>query len=357
VRLAKSFHEIDASLFSQDDPFASHAFLTSLEDAGCIGGKTGWYPFIFTDERELFITYVKTHSQGEYVFDHAFADASHRAGLRYYPKMQVATPFTPVSGRRLPQNQALIDAALDFMNDNGLSGLNVTFMGEDEQARLEKHGFLPRIDTQFHFNNDGYVTFDDFLTTLASRKRKAIRKERVTALEHGLSIERVTGEAITEAHLDDFFAFYEDTGARKWGQPYLNRAFFSLIRERMADRLLFIFAQNGEKRIAGAMNVIGLDRLYGRYWGATEHHACLHFEVCYYQAMDYAIENSLKLVEAGAQGEHKLARGYLPVKTFSAHFIRHEGLRAAVGDYLTREREAVSDMSEDMREAGPYKKL
>jgi uncharacterized protein len=356
MRIAKSFHDINAALFATDDPFASHAFLTSLEDAGCIGGKTGWYPFIFTDERELFITYLKTHSQGEYVFDHAFADAAHRSGLRYYPKLQAATPFTPVPGQRLPQSQELIDAALAFTVENNLSGLNVTFMGEDEQIRLTQQGFLPRIDTQFHFVNAGYSSFDEFLATLASRKRKAIKKERITALEHGLTIERVTGAQITEAHLDDFYSFYEDTGARKWGQPYLNRRFFSLLRERMSDKLLFIFAIRAGKRIAGAMNVIGVDRLYGRYWGATEHHACLHFEVCYYQAMDYAIEKGLAIVEAGAQGEHKLARGYLPVKTFSAHYIVHEGLREAIGHYLMREREAISDISEELREAGPYKK-
>ena len=354
------------------DPFLAHAFLKALEDAGAVGGRTGWLPqhlaLKIGDAATLAACapcYVKSHSQGEYVFDRGWAEAYERAGGRYYPKLQIAVPFTPVPGRRLlarpgPDAEAnamlLATAAVELVERNDLSGLHLTFLTEAEWLRLGDKGFLKRTDQQFHWNNDGYASFDAFLASLASRKRKAVRKEREQAMSGGLEISRLTGAAITEASWDALFAFYQQTGSRKWGRPYLNRKFFSLLGAVMPERCLLVLVKRGSRAIAGALNMIGGDCLYGRYWGAVEQHPCLHFEVCYYQAIEFAIQHGLARVEAGAQGEHKLARGYLPTKTYSAHFIAHRGLRRAIADYLERERAYVDAAGAQLSELGPYRK-
>ena len=309
--------------------------------------------------------YLKSHSYGEYVFDHAWADAYERTGSSYYPKLQVAVPFTPVTGRRLlvregpgraAREAILLQAAATLADRLDVSSLHVTFPTREEWALAGKLGFLQRNDQQFHWRNETHGSFEDFLAVLASRKRKAIRIERRRAKEGGIEIEWVTGSDLTEAHWDAFFAFYMDTGSRKWGSPYLTRSFFSLIGEAMRDQILLVLAKRGGHPIAGALNFIGSDTLYGRYWGALEEHACLHFEVCYYQAIDYAIAHRLARVEAGAQGAHKLARGYLPVPTYSAHWIADPALRRAVADYLTRERAAVAHEIALLGEESPYRK-
>lgn len=353
------------------NPFISHAFLQALETAGCVGGRTGWTPrhLVLRDETGGVAAcapcYLKSHSQGEYVFDHSWADAFERAGGRYYPKLQIAVPFTPVPGRRLlarpgPQSEAsealLAAAAAQLVENNGLSGAHATFLSEAEWTRLGALGFLQRTDRQFHWRNQGYATFDDFLGSLASRKRKGVRKEREQALESGLRIELIQGKDITEAVWDAFFAFYMQTGSRKWGRPYLNRRFFSLLGEAMGERCLIVLAKRGAKPVAGALHMIGGDCLYGRYWGAVEHHPCLHFEACYYQAIDYAIAHRIARVEAGAQGDHKLARGYLPATTYSAHSIADPGLRRAIADYLVRERAYVEEACEELAEFAPFRK-
>jgi uncharacterized protein len=352
------------------NPLISHAFLTSLEDSGCVGGRSGWQPRFLRIERSgtfagVVPAYLKSHSQGEYVFDHGWADAFARAGGRYYPKLQVAVPFSPVTGPRLLtvagddadavrhfSAQALRAAS----NQLGASSAHVTFALEEEAKLLESHDFLLRNDQQFHFQNPGYARYDDFLESLVSRKRKALKRERRDALLNDIKIVWLTGKELTERAWDDFFAFYMDTGSRKWGSPYLNRKFFSLISERMPDDILLVMAQRNGRNIAGALNFIGSDRLYGRNWGCVEDHPFLHFEVCYHQAIDFAIERKLAIVEAGAQGEHKLARGYLPVKTWSAHYIEHPGLRRAVADYLVHERAQVAEMVEEVAEMGPFRK-
>jgi hypothetical protein len=309
--------------------------------------------------------YLKSHSQGEYVFDHGWAEAYMRAGGRYYPKLQVSVPFTPVTGRRLlvrpgegeaEREPLLLQAAVQIAERLGVSSLHITFPTRAEWRLAGELGLLQRTDQQFHWQNEGYASFEDFLEALASRKRKAIRRERRAAVSEGIAIEWVTGRDITEAHLDAFFAFYMDTGSRKWGSPYFTRECFSLLRESMADRLLLILAKRGRRYVAGALNVIGHDTLYGRYWGGIEHHPFLHFEVCYYQAIDFAVQHKLKRVEAGAQGEHKLARGYLPSETYSAHYIADPGLRRAVGDYLKRERLEVAREIALLNEDSPYKR-
>ena len=334
------------------NPFLSHAFLSILERSGSVSPRTGWQslPIVIdgADGRPAAIApaYAKSHSQGEYVFDHAWADAWHRAGGQYYPKLQVAVPFTPVPGPRLLLRDAtlapaLIGAVEAVTVQQGLSSAHATFVAPDQLPLFEAAGWLIRAGTQFHWTNDGYRSFDDFLAALASRKRKAIRKERTQAIE-GLTVRHVTGDALTEADWDAFWVFYQDTGARKWGRPYLTRAFFSMLGAAMADRVLLILAERDGRPIAGALNLIGADTLYGRYWGAVEDVPFLHFELCYYQAIDAAIARGLRFVEAGAQGEHKLARGYAPVATWSAHFIPDPNFRRAIADYLTREREAVA---------------
>lgn len=353
------------------NPFLSHAFLSALEDSGCVGARAGWLPHhlaLETAAGDLIGTvpcYLKSHSQGEYVFDHGWADAFERAGGRYYPKLQVSIPFTPATGPRLLADAALdpgpirlaLGEGLKTLSDRlGTSSVHVTFAREDEAAALESLGYLHRTDTQFHFVNEGYASYDDFLDTLASRKRKALRKERREALGDGIEIDWLTGRDLTEAVWDDFFRFYMDTGSRKWGRPYLNRKFFSLIGERMADDVLLVMARRDGRYIAGAINFIGSERLFGRNWGCIEHHPYLHFEVCYHQAIDFALDRKLAVVEAGAQGEHKLARGYLPVTTHSAHWIAHPGLRNAVADYLEREREDVAEVGEYLSERAPFRK-
>jgi uncharacterized protein len=352
------------------NPFISHAFLMALEGSGSATRATGWLPhhLLLEDKSGRLIgcmpCYVKSHSLGEYVFDHGWADAYARAGGRYYPKLQVSVPFTPVTGRRLlvrdGENRAahealLLQAAIQVTDRLGLSSLHITFPTREEWELAGEIGYLKRTDQQFHWRNEGYATFDDFLAALASRKRKVIRKERREALLDGIAIEWVTGSDLTEARLDAFFAFYMDTGSRKWGSPYLTRDCFSLLAESMADRMVLILAKRSGRYVAGALNFLGEDALYGRYWGGIGHHPFLHFEVCYYQAIEYAIANKLARVEAGAQGAHKLARGYLPVETYSAHYIADAGLRRAVADYLKRERRAVSREIALLATESPYR--
>jgi hypothetical protein len=370
ARVAAGVTAIDAAAWDvcagADNPFLSHAFLSALEESGSAVARTGWQPVpIMVDGPDgrpaaLAPAYVKSHSQGEYVFDHAWADAYARAGGHYYPKLQIAVPFTPVPGRRLLCRDptiapALIAAAERVVTNSRLSSAHATFIAEDEVPLFERAGWLIRIDSQFHWHNEGFAGFDDFLATLSSRKRKAIRKERAAALP-GLSVEHLTGAAITERHWDAFWRFYQDTGARKWGRPYLTRAFFSLLGERMADRLLLVFALREGRPIAGALNLIGSDALYGRYWGTTAEVPHLHFEICYYQAIDYAIEHGLARVEAGAQGGHKLSRGYRPVPTYSAHYLADPALRRAVAHYLEAERRAVIEEIAALEEMGPFRR-
>lgn len=349
-----------------DNPFLSHAFLSALEESDSATAAAGWQPAPIaidgTDGRPaaLLPAYVKSHSQGEYVFDHSWAAAYEGAGGEYYPKLQIAVPFTPVPGRRLLTRDpalapALIAAAEAVVRNNELSSAHATFISPEEAGLFEQAGWLIRADIQFHWHNQDYRGFGDFLADLTSRKRKVIRKEREAALA-GLEVEHVTGSAITEAHWDAFWHFYQDTGARKWGRPYLTRAFFSLLGERMADRLLLIFATRNGRRIAGALNLIGADTLYGRYWGAVEEVPHLHFEICYYQAIDAAIERGLARVEAGAQGPHKLSRGYRPVATWSAHHIADPRLRKPVAAYLDAERPAVLREIAALQEMTPFRK-
>jgi predicted N-acyltransferase len=355
---------------NQPNPFVSHAFLLALEVSGCTGGRSGWNPahvLIETTNGELVAAapcYLKTHSQGEYVFDHGWADAFERAGGQYYPKLQVSSPFSPVTGPRLLVRDgahapfartALVEGLRTVMERVGASSVHVTFPTQTEWETLGGLGFLQRIDQQFHWRNAGYISFESFLESLASRKRKNIRKERQTAHQNGITIEQLTGSAIKEADWDAFFRFYMDTSSRKWGRPYLNRAFFTEAGRTMADKILLVIAKRDGKPIAGAINFIGPNTLYGRNWGCIEDHPCLHFEVCYYQAIDFAITRGLAFVEAGAQGEHKLARGYLPTTTYSAHLIGDPRLRRAVADYLERERLHVEAMKDALTAEGPYR--
>jgi hypothetical protein len=352
------------------NPFLTHAFLDALETSACVGGRTGWIPahvLVETPDGKLVAcapAYLKTHSLGEYVFDHGLADAFHRVGGQYYPKLLVAVPFTPVTGRRLlvaadaPEGAAeALTLGLRTLSKNaGASSLHINFPDAPDRDFLEQAGFLPRKGQQFHFYNRGYQTFDDFLATLASRKRKAIRKERAEVAAAGLTIEWATGADLTEAHWDAFYAFYLDTGERKWGRPYLTRAFFSKLGAAMADRVLLVLARRKGRLIAGALNLIGDDALYGRNWGALEQHPCLHFELCYYQAIEFALSRGLSRVEAGAQGEHKLSRGYEPVATFSAHQFADPRLAGAAADFFAREAQAVESLIEDYAEHAPFRK-
>ncbi|ESZ56705.1 GNAT family N-acetyltransferase [Mesorhizobium sp. C120A] len=353
------------------NPLVSYAFLSALEESGCAVRRTGWQGHHLRLENAqgrllgAVPCYLKSHSQGEYVFDHGWSDAFERAGGNYYPKLQCAVPFSPVTGPRLlvskGEDSAIVKAGLAaglkaVTEKLGVSSAHVTFANESDVATLEAAGFLHRTDQQFHFCNEGFSTYDDFLATLASRKRKAMKKERREALANDISIDRLTGKDLTERAWDDFFAFYMDTGSRKWGRPYLNRKFFSLIGERMSQDILLVMAKRNGRYVAGAINFIGSDALYGRNWGCIEDHPFLHFEVCYHQAIDFAIERKLKVVEAGAQGEHKLARGYRPVTMHSAHYIAHPGLRNAVADYLRRERREVERMGEILEEHTPFRK-
>jgi predicted N-acyltransferase len=354
-----------------DNPFVSHAFLSSLEQSKSVGPRTGWQPqhlIAETAEGDILGVapcYAKGHSKGEYVFDQGWADAFERAGGDYYPKLQVAVPFTPVTGPRLLARPgetaenvrgALGDALAEITKSNGLSSAHVTFLTKPEWDLLGARGYLQRTDQQFHWENAGYATFEDFLSALNSRKRKTVRRERKEAVGPGITLHWLTGSDLTEEVWDAFFAFYMDTGSRKWGRPYLTREFFSIVGAAMADRILLVMAKRAGKWIAGAINFIGAEALYGRNWGAVEHHPFLHFEVCYYQAIEFAIHHKLARVEAGAQGEHKLARGYLPAPTYSAHYIAHAGLRRAIDDYLARERRYVEAAGEELAAAGPFRK-
>jgi predicted N-acyltransferase len=349
------------------NPFLQHAFFTSLEDSGSATANTGWQPVHLVIDGDdgnpaaIMPNYLKSHSQGEYVFDHGWADAWARAGGRYYPKLQSCVPFTPATGERLLLRDqglgpALLGAAEALTVQNKLSSAHATFIAPEQVPLFEAADWLIRIDQQFHWVNEGYSTFDDFLGALSSRKRKAIRKEREGALSDSVTVELLTGNAITEEHWDAFWHFYQDTGSRKWGQPYLKRKFFSLLGERMADRVLLAVARRGPLIIAGALNLIGDDCLYGRYWGCSEDVPFLHFELCYYQAIDWAIANGRARVEAGAQGSHKLARGYRPTPTYSAHFIPDRGFRRAVAEFLDAERAAVAQGIEMLDEEGPFRK-
>ncbi|MGL4238536.1 GNAT family N-acetyltransferase [Tabrizicola sp.] len=348
------------------DPFMTHRFLAALEASGSTGKVTGWQarPLVLRDGGAPVAAtpiYVKTHSQGEYIFDHGWADALERAGGRYYPKLQIAVPFTPATGRRFlgaPEHQeALLRAAIGIAGQNRLSSLHATFCtAEEAEALAGVEGTLHRVTQQFHWENRGYATFDDFLADLSSRKRKMIRKERETAHGHGLTIRALTGDQIEPRHWDAFWTFYQDTGGRKWGTPYLTRKAFELFHATMRDDMLLVLAFNGDRPVAGALNFIGRTTLYGRYWGCIEDYPCLHFELCYYQAIDWAIVNGLQRVEAGAQGEHKLARGYLPVETHSLHWIADRSFRDAVARYLEAERRAVGEEIEVLTAYGPFRR-
>lgn len=352
------------------DPFTTYRFLRTLEESGSVGKSTGWHPYYILALRGNDLLgcapmYVKTHSQGEYIFDHAWANAYERAGGRYYPKIQVAVPFTPVPGKRLlakKENQELafpilIEGIKNFATKNNLSSAHITFCSFEEFERGGGLGLLKRTSSQFHWKNDNYKNFQDFLDALASRKRKNIRKERDRARNFGGKIVRYTGAEITQKHWDAFWEFYLDTGNRKWGQPYLTRNFFEIAGKKLGNELLMILAEIDGNPIAGALNFIGQDALFGRYWGCIESYSNLHFEICYYQAIEYAIENSLSRVEAGAQGEHKLARGYMPTQTYSLHWINNSNFSKAVAQYLDEEQRAVGQEMEILSDYGPFKDL
>ncbi len=349
------------------NPFTSHAFLTLLEESGSVGGRSGWSPLPLVIEDAAGVAaaalpaYLKGHSQGEYVFDHSWADAWHRAGGQYYPKLQISVPFTPATGPRLLTGEhpalgvPLLRVAEQICEQNNLSSAHATFIEPAQLPLFEEAGWLLRTDTQFHWDNAGYDTFDDFLGVLSSEKRKNLRKERAKA-QDGVEIRQLTGDAILPEHWDAFWVFYQDTGARKWGRPYLTREAFTLMSERMADRILLVLAFIGGQPVAGALNFIGAEALYGRYWGAVIDKPFLHFELCYYQAIDAAIALGLGRVEAGAQGQHKLARGYKPVPTWSAHYITDPGFRSAVADFLIRERQGVAQEQMWLAERTPFRK-
>ena len=347
-------------------PFTDWVFLNALEESGCAAPETGWSPcHIWIEDEDgnpmgAIPLYAKTHSQGEYVFDHGWADALERAGGDYYPKLQSAVPFTPATGPRLIAKDpkvrgALVSALVQLCEQENFSGAHLTFLGDDDRETLDTAGFLARQDRQFHFINRDYKNFDDVLAAMSSRKRKNVRKERARAIED-LEIKHFTGDDLTPEHWSAFYRFYLDTSRRKYGRPYLNKAFFTLIHERFAKQTLLMLAYHDGVPVAGALNFIGGDCLYGRHWGAVIHKPFLHFELCYYQAIDAALKLGLSKVEAGAQGEHKLARGYEPVTTYSAHYLSHPGLRNTVSDYLEREREAVDYEVERLGDYTPFRK-
>src|SRR5690349_14913704 len=385
IRIASSLAEIPAAAWDAcavsstefstrgqvDNPFVSHAFLSALEQSKSVGPRTGWQPqHLIAESAEGEILgvapcYAKSHSRGEYVFDHGWADAFERAGGDYYPKLQVAVPFTPVTGPRLlarpgplaAQVQgALGDALAEITRANGLSSAHVTFLAKDEWDLLGARGYLQRTDPQFHWENGGYATSEDFLAALNARKRKTVRRERKEAAAPGITLHWLTGSDLTEEAWDAFFAFYMDTGSRKWGRPYLTREFFSLLGERMADKVLLVMARRGGRWIAGALNLIGDDCLFGRNWGCVEDVPFLHFELCYYQAIEWAIDRGLARVEAGAQGQHKIARGYLPRPVYSAHYIADPALRGPVERFVAQERAGVeSEMEWLAEEYSPFR--
>lgn len=351
------------------DPFTTYRFLSALEESGSVGPGTGWqqqHLAAFIEGQLIAVAplYAKMHSQGEYVFDHNWAHALERAGGSYYPKLQIAVPHTPATGRRFLTRpgfeqvgtQALIQGAVQVTENNNLSSVHITFCTQEEARVGEEMGLMIRKGQQFHWRNDSYADFDGFLASLNARKRKNIRKERAQAQVFGGDIHSFTGDQIQPEHWDAFWRFYQDTGARKWGTPYLTRQFFDIAQDTLRDDMVLVLAQRDGQWVAGALNFIGADTLYGRYWGCVEHHPCLHFELCYYQAIDIAIARGLATVEAGAQGEHKLARGYLPTATWSLHWMRDEGFARAVGDYLQAERDAVDQEIEILTEYGPFKR-
>lgn len=381
INVLSSLSQIDATVWDAcaapevsgggrpGDPFTTYRFLKALEDSESVGRGTGWQPQYLTAELDGQVIavaplFAKSHSQGEYIFDHNWAHAYERAGGRYYPKLQMAVPFTPATGRRFltrpgfeaTGQSALVQGAVQLAAENRVSSLHITFCTSDEAAAGQAMGLMHRTSQQFHWHNDGYVDFDGFLATLSSRKRKNIRKERNTARDFGGQIEVLTGDQIQPHHWDAFWRFYQDTGARKWGTPYLTRAFFDRAQETLRDDIALALAQRDGEYIAGALNFIGRDALFGRYWGCSEDHPCLHFELCYYQAIDFAIDHGLARVEAGAQGEHKLARGYMPAVTHSLHWVADEGFRDAIGQYLDAERQAVDHEIEVLTAYGPFRK-
>ncbi len=351
------------------DPFTTHRFLSALERSGSVGPGTGWTPrpiVVRANGQVIAVAplYAKGNSQGEYVFDHAWAHAYEQAGGDYYPKLQIAAPFTPATGRRLltrpgqeiTGQSALIQGAIQLAASNRVSSLHLTFCTGDEVENGKQMGLMHRTGLQFHWENTGYKSFTAFTADLSSRKRKNIRRERLQANDFGGQIHMLTGDQIQPGHWGAFWAFYQSTGARKWGTPYLTRDFFDQIQQYMRDDVLLVLAERGGKYVAGALNFIGQDTLYGRYWGCTEHHPALHFELCYYRAIDYAIEHGLKRVEAGAQGEHKLARGYMPVTTHSLHWIADPGFRDAVEQFLQSERAAMDHETEIVTSMGPFRR-
>lgn len=380
VTLAESFATIPAADWDAlacpeaaqgrpEDPFTTHRFLRALEISGSVGPGTGWLPrpLLVREAGQLIAAaplFVKLHSQGEYIFDHGWAEAYERAGGRYYPKLQIAVPFTPATGRRFLTRSgrevegmaALIEGATRVAQQNGLSSLHATFCTGAEAEAGAALGLMPRVTQQFHWHNQGFASYDDFLASLASRKRKALRKERQIANGHGLTIESLTGAAIRPEHWEAFWAFYQDTGSRKWGRPYLTRAFFDEIHATMRDDVLLVIASDQGRPVAGALNFLGKSVIYGRYWGCVADYPCLHFELCYHRAIDHAIAHGLSRVEAGAQGEHKLARGYLPVKTHSLHWVADDGFARAVADFLTREARAVDEEIEILTAYGPFRR-
>ncbi|WP_299367220.1 GNAT family N-acetyltransferase [uncultured Tateyamaria sp.] len=353
-----------------NDPFTTHRFLKALEDSNSVGPGTGWQPqylqaVLAGQTIGVAPMYAKGHSQGEYIFDHNWAHAYERAGGRYYPKLQIAVPHTPATGRRFLTHpdfaetglSALVQGAVQLGANNQLSSLHVTFCTEAEREAGAALGLMPRTTQQFHWLNDGYADFDGFLATLSSRKRKNIRKERKKAQEFGGVIHTFSGDDLRSEHWDAFWEFYQDTGARKWGTPYLTRRFFDIAQETLRDDMALVLAERDGRFVAGALNFVGADALYGRYWGCVEHHPCLHFELCYYRAIDIAIERGLARVEAGAQGEHKLARGYLPNQTHSLHWVGDAGFADAIANYLEAEREAVEEEIEILTDYGPFKRV
>lgn len=352
------------------DPFSTHRFLSALERSGSVGPRTGWQARHLVARAGgqvlgVMPLYAKGHSQGEYIFDHNWADAYERAGGQYYPKLQGAIPFTPATGRRFLTRSgseaigqsALMQGLVQLASENELSSAHITFCTQQEYEAGGAAGLLQRTGQQFHWFNRDYADFDAFLGDLSSRKRKTIRKERRTAQDFGGTIHLLTGDQIEPSHWDAFWQFYQDTGARKWGTPYLTRAFFDEAQATLRDDILLVMCERDGRWVAGAMNVIGADTLYGRYWGCVEDHPCLHFEVCYYQAIDWALAHGLSRVEAGAQGEHKLARGYLPTPTYSLHWIADPGFRKAVDTYLVAEREAVDEEIEILTSYGPFRRV
>ena len=375
IKVLGSIHEVAADAWNAcagaDDPFLNHGFLAALEDSGSVSAETGWIPQHLAALGEdgsvaaCAPLYLKSHSYGEYVFDWSWADAYERAGGRYYPKLQAAVPFTPITGRRLlvrpnaPAGAAEVLAAamVRLAEQLKVSSLHVTFPTEPEWRTLGDHGWLMRTGYQFHWENRGYLTFDDFLADLSSRKRKAIRKERAAVRDQDVTVRTLTGDAIEERHWDAFYRFYRNTHGRKWGHAYLNRAFFSLLAGAMAERVVLVMAETSDGRpVGGALNILGRDTLYGRYWGCEEHFRFLHFEACYYRAIDFAIERGLTRVEAGAQGEHKIQRGYLPRPTYSAHWIADPGFRRAVERFLQAERRAAAAEMRLLSEESPFRK-